>query len=84
MPIGKPTYDVPIDIKLADAMKEDRLNAYMPTQEWCRSDIISPCKYEKPISWYGFYIWLEKAVKHPYLPKFSGMWQPMAQENCLY
>ena len=83
MKILKPTYDVPIDIMLANAMQEGRLNAYMPTQEWCSGDI-SPRKQEKPEPWYGFYIFIEKAGKHPHLPQGKGIWQAMAQENCPY
>jgi GR25 family glycosyltransferase involved in LPS biosynthesis len=83
MKILKPTYDVPIDIMLANAMQEGRLNAYMPTQEWCSGDI-SPSKQEKPEPWYGFYIFMDKAGKHPHLPEWKGIWQAMAQENCPY
>jgi hypothetical protein len=81
----KPTLDVPIDIRLADSMKEGQLSVYMPTQNWCRTNINIPDKNEKPVPWYGFFAWLGEAANHPYLPKRAPyLWQMMAQENCPY
>ena len=70
--ILKPQEDVPIDIRLAEAMQSGELNVYMPTQFWCSADVP---RMNHPETWWGYFD----------IPGAGNIFQDKLQlDNCSY
>ena len=75
-----PRKHVPIDILLANTMREGKLNAYMTTTQWCRTGLAKDEKMLEPVDWEGYFRMPKPVEQHPR----GYVWNKMIMENCTY
>jgi GR25 family glycosyltransferase involved in LPS biosynthesis len=78
----------PLDIVLADAMDDGKLQAYMAPQKWCSAEpnANDQSRVTDPVPWDGFfaYTYYTTPAQTKNRVYISYRWQKMAQSNCSY